>query len=394
VEFTPRAAGNFNFRALVTNLEGNEADEFLTINVRQPNPLSQNTDFVYQTFLDLLMRTPSLTERNDYTSRIESGDLSRDRFIRELIAPAEGQETKEYDAVRGVLLANRFLLGSWPSREQLEADVGTVSDGGLTALITSLMPIFEPIYVAEVGGVSGVPSKISPDSEIDLYNRYLFGQKYGIVPTADQLELARLYFLSNGRDRFTTLFIQDLDVIPTGDSYFTADLGFEFAGDKPPSDSFMREADAASLLINLLRVVPSEEEVTTLSQKLFAAQVSEILADPRYAARFQTAFRNLEHHANGWKYSEWFGWFNTAYEPWIYHAEQGWISFTTVGQTEENFWYYDSVMGWNWTHGDMYPVLYNNTEGCWMMSLQIPDPVAGWRSFYNFDSGEAVWLRR
>jgi hypothetical protein len=396
VEFVPTASGNYNFQARVTNLDGNQViSDALTVNVRQPNPLSQNTDFVYQTFLDLLMRIPTLEERNDFTSRIESGDLSRDRFIRELIAPSEGDEEMEYDAVRGVLLANRFLLGSWPSREQLEADVGTVSDGGLTALITSLMPLFESIYVAEVGGsVSGVPSKISSDAEIDLYNRYLFGQKYGIVPTSDQLELARLYFLSNGRDMFTTMFIQDLDVIPTGDSYFTADLGFEFAGDAPPSDAYMREADAASLLINLLRVVPSEEEVTALSQKLFAAQVSEILADPRYAARFQTAFRNLEHHANGWKYSEWFGWFNTAYEPWIYHADQGWISFTTVGQTEENFWYYDSVMGWNWTHGDMYPVLYNNAEGCWMMSIQLADPVTGWRSFYNFDSGEAIWIRR
>lgn len=394
VEFLPVAAGNYNFRARVTNLQGNQVNsDGITITVRQPDPLNQNTDFVYQTFLDLLMRTPLLEERNAYTNRIESGDLTRDRFIRELIQPGAGQELSEYDAVRAVLLANWFLFADWPARSDLVSQVGAVKDGGIEPLVVSLMPAFESRYVEAVGGaVSGVPDIISAEVDIETFIQFMFGAKYGVLPTASQLNLAKLHFRANGRDGFVAKFIQDTQVVATSSGFLTLGLGFKFDLAAAPSDSYLRQADAASLLINLLRISPSVEEVSALSGKLFAAQVADILADPRYSQRFQTAFATLEHYADGWKRSEWFGWFNTAYEPWVYHAEQGWISFNTVGQSESNFWYYDAALGWMWTHADLFPVLYNNVEGSWLLTPRLPFSVAEGRWFFDF--GAASWIKR
>jgi hypothetical protein len=391
---TPTEAGNYSFIARVTNTQGNDRiSDPILLNVRHPDPLGQITDFVYQTFLDLLLRTPALDERNGYAGRINRGDLTRDRFIRELINPADGQADSEYDPVRSVLLANRFLLGQWPTREELEADVATVKDGGLQALISSLMIPFEPLYIEAVGaGVSGLPDIFSADADISRYVTYLFERKYGVNPSATQLSLAKLHFLASGRDSFTASFIADVEVIATGSSFITIGLGFQFPASSPPSDQYLREADAASLLINLLRIVPETDEVTALSEKLFAIQVAEVLADPRYAARFTTAFQTLEHHANGWKRSEWFGVFNTLRAPWVYHIEQGWILFETTGNNEQNFRYYDPALGWVWTDANLFPVIYSEVEHGWFISSRETYSPDRGRRF--LDLGSQQWIQR
>ena len=393
MEFLPTEPGTYIFKATVTNLDGNAVNsEAITITVRQPDPLQQNTDFVDQTFLDLLMRTPTLEERNSFTGRIESGDLSRDRFIRELMNPSEGP-VGEYAAVRNVLLTNKLLLGQWPTREELVGDVGTVKDGGLIALVSSLMSDFEPIYVNTVGvGVSGVPDVFSPVADIERYIAFLFQRKYGVAPNGSQMNLAKLHFNALGRDSYTSSFISDVQILSTGSGFISLGLGFQFPLASPPSESYLREADGASLLINLLRITPSDEEVSQLSQKLFATQVSEVLADPRYAGRFTTAFPTLEHYPNSWKHSRWFGWFNTANPPWVYHAEQGWVYFQTGGQSAENFWYYDSGMGWMWTRDAIYPVVYEQAKDTWLMGIRTPySPVEG-RWFFDF--GASDWIKR
>ena len=390
MEYIPTAAGTYTFTAVAVNLQGNRvSSESISISVRQPDPLNQNTDFVYQTFIDLLMRTPTIEERNYYTNRIEMEGLTRDRFIRELMNP-EGSQLNEYNAVRGVFLANRFLLNQWPARATIESDVQTVNDGGLVALIGSLMIHFEPIYI-DATGEAGVPDIFSSDSQIGRYVRYIWQKKYNKEPNAEQLKLAKLYFRSNGRDAFTADLLEDNEVIALSSGYITVKLGFKFPLSSGPSDAYLRESDAASLLINLLRIVPSDDEVIALSQKLFATQVFDILNDPRYAARFTTAFANLKHYADGWKESDWFGWFNTAHEPWIYHAEQGWIAFETTGQSEDNFWYYDAMMGWMWTQPDLFPVIYDQTDSCWLLAPRLPYAGPENRWFFNFDAN--MWIR-
>jgi len=390
IEYTPTSAGSYAFRAVAVNLQGNQvSSEILTISVRHPDPLNQNTDFVYQTFIDLLMRTPTIEERSYYTNRIETEGLTRDRFIRELMSPIDGQ-LDDYNAVRGVFLANKFLLGQWPTREDVEQDVQTVIDGGLLAVVSSLMIEFEPIYVGATGA-PGVPDILSSTGQIEQYIKYLWNQKYGKGPNGSQLDLATLYFQSLDRDQFTSDFIEDIEVLAFGSSFISLGLGFEFPASAPPSDAYLREADAASLLSNLLRIVPTNEEVVVLSQKLFATQVFEILNDPRYAARFATPFSSLKHYAEGWKESDWFGWFNTSYEPWVYHAEQGWIAFSMEGQSEENFWYWDAQMGWIWTQAELFPVMYDQNDACWLLTPRLPYSTSEGRWFFNFDQNR--WMQ-
>lgn len=383
-EFVPDAPGTYTFSARATNVNDLQVvSDPLEITVRFPDPLGSNSDFVLQTFIDLLMRNPTPVEQADYASRLDSGDLTRARFIRELINPADGQAESDYDAVRGALLANRFLLGTWPSREDLENDTGAARDGGLVGLVASFMVAFEETYKAEVNA-DGVPDILSMDSEIGAYVAYLFELKYGVPPNGEQLNLAKLHFRASGRDQYTASFISDVEVIATSNGWVTSLLGFKFPSGGAPDDTYLREADAASLLINFLRVVPSDEEVSELAPKLFATQVDEIVSDPRYADRFVSTFETLENHASGWKRSDWFGWFNTGSAPWVWHSEQGWVALDTTGQAEDNLWYYDSKMGWMWTASDIYPNVYSSSRNAWLYSARGDVAETGSRWFYDY----------
>lgn len=392
--FVPDSPGTYAFSARVTNVNGLMSEsEPIEISVRLPDPLGSNSDFVLQTFLDLLMRNPTPEEQASYTSRLDSGDLTRDRFVRELIDPADGLAESDYDAVRGALLANRILLGQWPSREELETDTGTVRDGSLKALVTTFMITFEEQYKAEVNP-DGVPEILSSDSEIADYVSYLWELKFLEPPTPDQLELGTILFKVTGRDGYTADFINDVEIgsIP-GTGWYSTKMGFQWDLGSPPDETFLREADAASLLINFLRIIPTDEEVSTLAAKLFAAQVAEV-TDPEgpYADRFEGTFTELENFAFGWKESDWFGTFNTSSEPWMFHSVQGWIAFQTTGQSEDNLWYYDRSMGWMWTRDGTYPNVYSDRTHQWLYVVDLPYESEGTRVYYDY-SGDA-WIMR
>ena len=381
--FSPDESGLFRFRARAINVNGLQAESSLIeINVRYPDPVGSNSDFVLQTFLDLLMRNPTAAEQANFANRLDSGDLTRDRFVRELINPADGLAVSDYDAVRGALLANRLLLGQWPSRDDLEGHVGIVTDveplplsnetqlqtfqRGLASLVSSLMIDFDTAYRAV--DPLGVPDTLSSIGRIQTYITYLWNLKYGVNPTSVQLALASNHFTSSGRDIFTASFLDDVEVItkPNNGGYLTSKLGFQFPAGSPPSDVYLREADAASLLINFLQIVPTDAEVTELSQKLFATQVKEVVEDDRYVARFSSTFSSLQNFGNGWKYSNWLGYFSPANSTWAFHEDLGWIAFSTTGGDESNFWFYDRSAGWVWTRWDLYPVAYRASSGRWV----------------------------
>lgn len=382
--FTPMEAGTFTFQLRATNGNNGFLDsDVITINVRYPDPIGVNSDFVYQVFLDLLLRTPTDSELVQFTSRLNTGDLSRDRFVRELIDPADGLSESDYDAVRSALVASRMLLGQWPSRDDVMEATAIVRDTSLKALVVSLMPSFESMYVSDTGA-AGVPGILSPDAEIRMFVAYLFGLKYGVEPSPSQSSLGVLHFKAGGRDAFAASLISDAEVVATSSGFTTTGLGFQFPLSSPPSDQWLREADAASLLINLLRIQPSDGEVSELAGKLFAAQVMQVVEDPRYSARFSSVFAEVAHHAKGWRESDWFGWFRTTSDPWVFHAEQGWVMFEMVGQLGSDLWYYDSELGWMWTESNLYPVLFEERSGAWLMSSRYPYIAGSQRWFYDF----------
>jgi uncharacterized protein YkwD len=70
----------------------------------------------------------------------------------------------------------------------------------------------------------------------------------------------------------------------------------------------------------------------------------------------------------GWRWLSWFGSFNVSSEPWIYHAQHGWLY--TLGTSVSNMWFWDVEMGapW-WTSDTLYPYLYRSTDASWLWYL-------------------------
>ena len=404
LQHAPLEAGNYNYTAKVTNNDGNFviSEDAITVNVRLPDPTGNNADFVYQTFEDLFFRAPTAEEQGRYANRLEGGDLTRARFVQELMQPEGGLTGTAYAPIRNTILVHRFLLGEWPTREELATSVGITRDSGLTATVSSLMPMAQARFVETVNNdpvnfvltepATGVPDILSPQEQIDAYIHYLFLQKYGVVPDAAQMNLLQLHFRSANRDGFTAALVSDVDVFATGNSYLTLGLGLSFPSMMPPSDRYLRNVDAASLLVNFLRVQPQEEEVEELAGLLFTEQVRRIVADDRYTARFRTPFPELQHFANSWKRSKWFGWFNTMHEPWIYHRELGWLAFGTRGQEGWSFWYYDSGLGWSWTQDGFYPNFYSSAETRWLRTSGYPFEAGQPRWFQDLSTTE--WIQR
>ena len=74
---------------------------------------------------------------------------------------------------------------------------------------------------------------------------------------------------------------------------------------------------------------------------------------------------------NGWRWTDWLGYFNVASDPWIYHLDHKWIyippSITNFG----SIYYWDNTMNsFIWTSDEMYPELYRFSDGKWIWYLQ------------------------
>jgi len=90
----------------------------------------------------------------------------------------------------------------------------------------------------------------------------------------------------------------------------------------------------------------------------------------------QTIWYNGSNLGDGWRYLEWFGFFNDAGYPWIYHAGHGWMY--TSGDSTEYVWLYTPDMGWLWTREGLYPYFFRNSDGSWL--------------WYLVDSGSPRWF--
>ena len=59
-----------------------------------------------------------------------------------------------------------------------------------------------------------------------------------------------------------------------------------------------------------------------------------------------------------WFLSDWFGYYCTAFAPWLFHFEHGFI-YRHEESTDLSTYFYDAAIGaWWWTSQDRYPELY------------------------------------
>lgn len=64
---------------------------------------------------------------------------------------------------------------------------------------------------------------------------------------------------------------------------------------------------------------------------------------------------------DSWRRSEWLGdYAPSATTAWVYHLDHGWIY--PLGTDAENFWYYDTGLGWMWTTETIYPRAFSATR--------------------------------
>jgi hypothetical protein len=68
---------------------------------------------------------------------------------------------------------------------------------------------------------------------------------------------------------------------------------------------------------------------------------------------------------SGWRWLNWLGSFNVSNDPWIYHAQHGWLYPFADGPESVYFW--DNEMGaFLWTSEMVYPSLYRFSDGQWL----------------------------
>lgn len=99
--------------------------------------------------------------------------------------------------------------------------------------------------------------------------------------------------------------------------------------------------------------------------------------------RVGSRWQGAEDTGGGWYKLDWFGSFNAASDPWIYHLQHGWMY--AASETTSGLWLYTFDMDWMWTNHDLYPFMYQYSTASWLFYLiGSVDP----RYFYNTTTGQ------
>jgi len=60
----------------------------------------------------------------------------------------------------------------------------------------------------------------------------------------------------------------------------------------------------------------------------------------------------------GWRFNDWFGYYNNTFSPWYYHTLHGWLYRADVSTETSNFFWDDAMQAWWWTNPAEYSRLY------------------------------------
>ena len=87
----------------------------------------------------------------------------------------------------------------------------------------------------------------------------------------------------------------------------------------------------------------------------------------------------------GWVFSSWFGSLNMEFDPWIFHANHGWMYIWEESTPEEVYCYDLSSDEWLFTAATSYPNLYSFSRQSWVFYF---DGSAAPRQFVDLQSGD------
>ena len=117
------------------------------------------------------------------------------------------------------------------------------------------------------------------------------------------------------------------------------------------------------------------------------SQSSQLTAivEPAAASGPPAALVGASELGEDWWSSDWFGEFNIAFAPWIFHAQHGWL-FIFEDSTPENIFLFDlSAEGWLFTDANLYPNLFSFNRSSWIFYFT---GTSGSREFVDLQSGE------
>jgi hypothetical protein len=71
---------------------------------------------------------------------------------------------------------------------------------------------------------------------------------------------------------------------------------------------------------------------------------------------------------NGWRWLNWFGFFNTYAAPWIFHDIHGWMYIQ--GTSPLSLWFWQQNTGWLWSGAGAYPFLWSSGRNAWLWYME------------------------
>jgi len=88
--------------------------------------------------------------------------------------------------------------------------------------------------------------------------------------------------------------------------------------------------------------------------------------------------------SNGWRWSKGIGYVNVSLDPWIFHANHGWMFSTSL--SPDNLWFWTADLGWLWTREGTYPYFWSRNRNAWLWYNGATTP----RWFVDMQTGQ--WL--
>ncbi len=99
----------------------------------------------------------------------------------------------------------------------------------------------------------------------------------------------------------------------------------------------------------------------------------------------EAIFSDATELGEGWQSTDWFGSFNTAFFPWIFHAEHNWM-YIGEDSDADAMYLYDQVSDqWLYTAAETYPNLYSFGRNSWIFYFE---GTSGPREFFDLQTSE------
>ena len=108
-----------------------------------------------------------------------------------------------------------------------------------------------------------------------------------------------------------------------------------------------------------------------------------------FVAALTDLWRDAVCLGGGWDLLSWFGYFNSASAPWIYHQSLGWLC--AIGTSTYDIWFWDPAMNafW-WTNQEFFPHIYRARDGAFLYYL-VGTTNPEWFYNYNTSRWETYW---